>query len=72
MNERQHTGVGNIYAIGDITPGLQLAHRSFAHGIFVAEEIAGLNPAPLVESGVPRVTYSEPEIFSVGDRKSVV
>ncbi|GAA2105605.1 dihydrolipoyl dehydrogenase [Brevibacterium salitolerans] len=66
VNERQHTGVGNIYAIGDITPGLQLAHRSFAHGIFVAEEIAGLNPAPLVESGVPRVTYCEPEIFSVG------
>ncbi|SMY13137.1 dihydrolipoyl dehydrogenase [Brevibacterium jeotgali] len=66
VDERQHTGVGSIYAIGDITPGLQLAHRSFAHGIFVAEEIAGLNPAPLVESGVPRVTYSEPEIFSVG------
>ena len=66
VDERQHTGVGNVYAIGDITPGLQLAHRSFAHGIFVAEEIAGLNPAPLVESGVPRVTYSEPEIFSVG------
>ena len=66
VNERQHTGVGNIYAIGDITPGLQLAHRSFAHGIFVAEEIAGLHPAPLVESGVPRVTYCEPEIFSVG------
>ncbi|HJG79873.1 MAG TPA: dihydrolipoyl dehydrogenase, partial [Brevibacterium senegalense] len=66
VDERQHTGVGNIYAIGDITPGLQLAHRSFAHGIFVAEEIAGLHPAPLVESGVPRVTYCEPEIFSVG------
>lgn len=66
VDERQHTGVGNVYAIGDITPGLQLAHRSFAHGIFVAEEVAGLNPAPLVESGVPRVTYCEPEIFSVG------
>lgn len=66
VDERQHTGVGNVYAVGDITPGLQLAHRSFAHGIFVAEEIAGLNPAPLVESGVPRVTYCEPEIFSVG------
>jgi dihydrolipoamide dehydrogenase len=65
-NERLHTGVGNIYAVGDIVPGLQLAHRCFAQGIFIAEEIAGLNPAPVVESGIPRVTYCDPEIFSVG------
>lgn len=65
-NDRLHTGVGNIWAVGDIVPGLQLAHRSFAQGIFVAEEIAGLNPVPPVESGIPRVTYTEPEIFSVG------
>src|SRR6478609_2935649 len=65
-NERLHTGVGNIYAVGDIVPGLQLAHRGFAQGIFVAEEIAGLNPAVIVESGIPRVTYSEPEVASVG------
>ena len=65
-NERLHTGVGNIYAVGDIVPGLQLAHRGFAQGIFVAEEIAGLNPAAIVESGIPRVTYSEPEVASVG------
>ncbi|EYR64721.1 dihydrolipoamide dehydrogenase [Actinotalea ferrariae CF5-4] len=65
-NERLHTGVGNIYAVGDIVPGLQLAHRGFQQGIFVAEEIAGLNPAPIVESGIPRVTYSEPEVASVG------
>ena len=65
-NERLHTGVGNIFACGDIVPGLQLAHRAFGQGIFVAEEIAGLNPAPVVESGIPRVTYCEPEIFSVG------
>ncbi|WP_182111372.1 MULTISPECIES: dihydrolipoyl dehydrogenase [unclassified Actinotalea] len=65
-NERLHTGVGNIYAVGDIVPGLQLAHRGFAQGIFVAEEIAGLKPAAIVESGIPRVTYSEPEVASVG------
>jgi dihydrolipoamide dehydrogenase len=65
-NERLHTGVGNVYAVGDIVPGLQLAHRGFAQGIFVAEEIAGLNPAPIVESGIPRVTYSDPEVASVG------
>ncbi|WP_369751700.1 dihydrolipoyl dehydrogenase [Cellulomonas sp. URHD0024] len=65
-NDRLHTGVGNIYAVGDIVPGLQLAHRGFAQGIFVAEEIAGLNPATIVESGIPRVTYSDPEVASVG------
>lgn len=65
-NERLHTGVGNVYAVGDIVPGLQLAHRGFQQGIFVAEEIAGRSPAPIVESGIPRVTYSEPEVASVG------
>jgi dihydrolipoamide dehydrogenase len=58
--------VDGLWAVGDIVPGLQLAHRGFAHGIFVAEEIAGLNPAPVVDSGIPRVTYCDPEIASVG------
>ena len=53
-----------VYAVGDIVPGLQLAHRGFAQGIFVAEEIAGLAPAPIVERGIPRVTYCDPEIAS--------
>src|SRR5699024_8129893 len=65
-NERLHTGVANIYAVGDIVPGLQLAHRGFQQGIFVAEEIAGLAPRPIIESGIPRVTYCEPEVASVG------
>ena len=65
-NERLHTGVANIYAVGDIVPGLQLAHRGFQQGIFVAEEIAGLNPPTIDESGIPRVTYSDPEVGSVG------
>jgi dihydrolipoamide dehydrogenase len=65
-NERLHTGVGNIYAVGDIVPGLQLAHRGFAQGIFVVEEIAGQKPAVIDEAGIPRVTYSEPQVASVG------
>ncbi|CCH87101.1 Dihydrolipoyl dehydrogenase [Modestobacter italicus] len=65
-DERLHTGVDNVYAIGDIVPGLQLAHRGFQHGIFVAEQIAGQNPAPIIESGILRVTYCEPQIGSVG------
>ncbi|HSK61583.1 MAG TPA: dihydrolipoyl dehydrogenase [Actinomycetospora sp.] len=64
--ERLHTGVGNVYAVGDIVPGLQLAHRGFQQGIFVAEEIAGLNPPVIDEKGIPRVTYCEPEVASVG------
>jgi dihydrolipoamide dehydrogenase len=65
-DERLRTNVPGIFAVGDIVPGLQLAHRGFAQGIFVAEEIAGLNPAPIIESGIPRVTYCDPEVASVG------
>ena len=65
-NERLHTGVGNIYAVGDIVPGLQLAHRATMQGVFVAEEIAGLNPRDVPNDNIPRVTFCEPEIASVG------
>ena len=47
-------------------PGLQLAHRGFQQGIFVAEDIAGLDPPPIDEAGIPRVTYCDPEVASVG------
>jgi dihydrolipoamide dehydrogenase len=65
-DERLRTNLPNVYAVGDIVPGLQLAHRGFQQGIFVAEEIAGLTPTPIDESGIPRVTYSHPEVASVG------
>lgn len=65
-SERLHTGVGNIYAVGDIVPGPQLAHRAMMQGIFVAEEIAGLNPQVVAAENIPRVTFCEPEIASVG------
>ena len=60
------TSVPGVFAVGDIVPGLQLAHRGFAQGILVAEQIAGRQPAPIQESGIPRVTYCDPEIASVG------
>lgn len=60
------TSVPGVYAVGDIVPGPQLAHRGFAHGIFVAEHIAGFDPEPIEDSGIPRVTYCNPEIASVG------
>ena len=65
-DERLHTGVGNIYAVGDIVPGLQLAHRGYQQGIFVAEEIGGLKPTIIEDINIPKVTYCEPEIASVG------
>ncbi|WP_240937866.1 dihydrolipoyl dehydrogenase [Nocardioides sp. JQ2195] len=65
-DERLRTNVEGVYAVGDIVPGLQLAHRGFQQGIFVAEELAGLNPAAIDETGIPRVTYSDPELASVG------
>lgn len=60
------TNLKGVYAVGDIVPGLQLAHRGFQQGILVAEHIAGLAPAPVDEAGIPRVTYSHPEVASVG------
>ncbi len=60
------TNVPNIYAIGDLRPGLQLAHVGFGEGIMVAEQVAGLNPPVIDYDGVPRVTYCEPEVASVG------
>jgi dihydrolipoamide dehydrogenase len=65
-NERLETSVAGTYAAGDIVPGLQLAHRGFQQGIFIAEEIAGLKPTAIDEDGIPKVTYCEPEIASVG------
>ena len=65
-DERLRTHVDGVYAVGDIVAGLQLAHRGFQQGVFVAEEIAGLDPVPVAEHLVPRVTYSHPEVASVG------
>lgn len=65
-DERLRTNIPGVWAVGDIVPGLQLAHRGFQHGIFVAEEIAGLNPVVISDTNIPKVTYSEPEVASVG------
>ena len=65
-DDRLATNIPGVYAVGDIVPGLQLAHRGYQHGIFVAEEIAGLNPIVISDVNIPKVTYSEPEVASVG------
>lgn len=65
-NDRLATSLDGVYAIGDIVPGLQLAHRSYQQGLFVAEEIAGLNPVIIDDANIPKVTYCDPEVASVG------
>jgi dihydrolipoamide dehydrogenase len=66
VDNKCRTNVPGIWAVGDLIPTLQLAHVGFAEGILVAEEIGGLNPRAINYDGVPRVTYSEPEVASVG------
>jgi dihydrolipoamide dehydrogenase len=72
VTERLETSIPEVYALGDVVSGLQLAHRGFAHGIFVAEEIAHRSgaleqaPVPIADPEIPRVTYCDPEIASVG------
>jgi len=66
VDEHCRTSVATISAVGDLIPTLQLAHVGFGEGIMVAERLAGLEPAPIDYDGVPRVTYSEPEVASVG------
>lgn len=66
VDEHCQTNVRGVYAVGDLVPTLQLAHVGFGEGILAAEHIAGLDPDPIAYDGVPRVTYSSPEIASVG------
>lgn len=60
------TDVPGVWAVGDIVPGLQLAHRGFQQGIAVAERIAGLSSVNVPDVQIPKVTYSSPEVASVG------
>jgi len=60
------TNIPTVSAVGDLRPGLQLAHVGFAEGIMVAERLAGLPVVPVDYDGVPRITYSDPEVASVG------
>ncbi len=71
VNENLQTNLSNVYAVGDIVRGPQLAHKGFQEGIFVAEHVKGLNPRVIDITAIPRVTYSEPEVASVGLNESV-
>jgi len=60
------TNVPTVSAVGDLVPSPQLAHVGFGEGILVAERLASLPVVPIDYYGVPRITYSEPEVASVG------
>jgi dihydrolipoamide dehydrogenase len=66
VDEYCQASVPTISAVGDLVPGPQLAHVGFAEGIMVAERLGGLPVTPIDYDGVPRVTYSDPEVASVG------
>ncbi|MFC0446869.1 dihydrolipoyl dehydrogenase [Rhodococcus jostii] len=66
VDDSLRTAQPDVYAVGDIVAGPQLAHRGFQQGIFVADTIAGRHPTSLDDKGIPRVTYSNPEVASVG------
>jgi dihydrolipoamide dehydrogenase len=66
VDEYCQTNVPTISAVGDLTPGPQLAHAGFGEGILIAERLAGLRVTPIDYEGVPRITYSDPEVASVG------
>jgi dihydrolipoamide dehydrogenase len=66
VDEYCRTNVPTISAVGDLIPTLQLAHVGFGEGILVAERAAGLDVVPIDYAGVPRITYSDPEVASVG------
>jgi dihydrolipoamide dehydrogenase len=66
VDELCQTSIPTISAVGDLRPGLQLAHVGFAEGILVAERLAGLPVVPVDYDGVPRITYCDPEVASVG------
>ena len=66
VDDEMRTNVQGIYAIGDVTGKLPLAHVASAQGVTAAEAIAGMNPMPLDYSLMPRATYCRPQIASFG------
>ena len=66
INDRMETNVPGIYAIGDVTGKLLLAHVASAQGVTAVETIAGLDPPKLDYELMPRATYCHPQVASFG------
>ena len=65
IDERCHTSMRGVYAIGDVTGEPMLAHRAMAQGLMVAEIVAG-NPRSWDKRCIPAVCYTDPEIVTAG------
>lgn len=66
VNEEMATSVPGIYAIGDVTGIMPLAHVASAQGVMLIERLAGLDSAPLDYDFIPRATYCHPQVASFG------
>lgn len=66
IDERMATNVPGVWAIGDVTGKLMLAHTGMAMGMVCAEAIAGQEPEPLCYQDIPRATYCHPQVASFG------
>ncbi|GAB2988739.1 dihydrolipoyl dehydrogenase [Actinotalea caeni] len=66
VDDHMRTNVPNIYAIGDVTAKLMLAHVAEAQGIVAAETLAGAETMPIDYRFIPRATYCHPQIGSMG------
>ncbi|MBI4297727.1 MAG: FAD-dependent oxidoreductase, partial [Chloroflexi bacterium] len=66
INEKMQTSVPHIYAIGDVTGKMLLAHVASAQGVAAAETIAGVETRPLDYRKMPRATYCQPQVASFG------
>ena len=66
IDEQMRTNVANVYAIGDVTGKLPLAHVASAQGVIAVERIAGREPPPLEYEKMPRCTYCQPQVASLG------
>ena len=66
VDDKMQTNVPGVYAIGDVTGKLPLAHVASAQGVTAVEAIAGMNPMPLDYTLMPRATYCRPQIASFG------
>ncbi len=66
IGENMETNVSGVYAIGDVTGKMLLAHVASAQAVTAVEYIAGLNPAPLDYQLMPRAIYCEPQVASFG------
>ncbi len=66
IDDRMAANVPGVYAIGDVTGKMPLAHVASAQGVLAAEVIAEREPAPLDYSQMPRATYCQPQVASMG------